>query len=95
MIDEAGDTQYAEGCSEVGGQNVLRQREVAPLEFDTEYENFLQMHRKGDASQRLHEDHGHTERELLQRVWSPAFRHFDGLPEYEGSQRLLSSEVCV
>ncbi|RKP47264.1 DUF559 domain-containing protein [Cohnella endophytica] len=59
------------------------------MEFEQAYDAFVEYHRKrrkGERLRRLNEGHRHAEKMLLEKVWWPAFRNFDGLhPEYEVS----------
>jgi hypothetical protein len=56
-------------------------------EYETAHKHWLDDHlkrRKGERKRRLIKGHDHAEREMLRRVWWPAFGHFDNLhPEYE------------
>lgn len=57
------------------------------MDFASEYESFIQSHirrRTGERRRRLKDGHGLSERIFVEKVWWPAFGHFDGLhPEYE------------
>lgn len=60
---------------------------VQRMEFETEYEAFMQDRQRGRtglAAQRLENGLGHAEHLFLEKVWWPGFHHFDNLyPEYE------------
>lgn len=57
------------------------------MEFEKEYQPFLNVHRQartGERLRRLEEGHQHAEILFLKQVWWPLFRHFQYLhPEYE------------
>lgn len=57
------------------------------MEFEEAYNEFISEHasrRKGERLRRLTEGHAHGEKMFLERVWWPAFGHFQQLhPEYE------------
>lgn len=55
--------------------------------FEQEHRKWLDYHlkqRKGERKRRLEAGHAHGEKEMLRKVWLPAFGHFQYLhPEYE------------
>lgn len=55
-------------------------------EYQAAYEQMLKYHLRTsehDRRRRLEQGHGHAEQKFLEKVWWPAFGHFEGLyPEY-------------